>query len=241
MGGTSPLTSRGIKPGRELSQIRQSTLLLPTGVTTWSVSSDSDGAGEPYWPHLLSTAGRRNAVLAENRATRSKKTPASMADLRPGRSSPGGPTVADMKQPIIQSAGQAEKPLNVGGFQITVLASTDQTGDYELFRISGPAGTGPGPHHHAWDESFFVLSGGVHCGVGEKESLATEGGLIHVPGGTTHWFRFVKDGGELLAVTSRGNASEMFQAFDKGINWADPDRRALVALAASYGQTVVPK
>jgi quercetin dioxygenase-like cupin family protein len=167
--------------------------------------------------------------------------PVSVTNLRPSRSNPERPKAANMKQPIIQSAQQADKQLNVGGFQITVLASTDQTDDYELFRISGPAGTGPGPHHHAWGESFFVLSGGVHCGVGEKESLATEGGLIHVPGGTTHWFKFAQDGGELLAVTSRGNASKMFRAFDKGINWVDPDRSALVALAATYGQTIAPK
>ncbi len=63
---------------------------------------------------------------------------------------------------------------------------------------------------------------------------------MHVPGGTTHWFRFAKGGGDLFAITSRGNASGMFRAFDKGINWSDPDRSALVALAATYGQTVVP-
>lgn len=143
-----------------------------------------------------------------------------------------------MRQALIQSADQAARELDVGGFKITVLASTEQTGGYELFRIAGPEGTGPGPHHHAWDESFFVLSGAVHCGVNETETLATTGTVIHVPGGCTHWFRFAAGGGEFFSITSRGNASKMFEAFDKGINWADPDRRALAALAASYGQTV---
>jgi len=144
-----------------------------------------------------------------------------------------------MPQPLIQCAQQAARPLDVGGFKITVLASTEQTGGYELFRIAGPAGTGPGPHYHDWDESFFVLSGAVQCGVDDTETLATSGALIHVPGGCTHWFKFAEGGGELFSITSRGNASKMFEAFDKGINWADPDRRALMALAASYGQTVV--
>jgi quercetin dioxygenase-like cupin family protein len=143
-----------------------------------------------------------------------------------------------MKQLVIQSAAQAPRPLDVGGFQITVLASTDQTDGYELFRIRGPEGTGPGPHHHPWDESFFVLSGSVHCGVDDVETLANTGTLVHVPGGSTHWFRFAKGGGEFFSITSHGNASRMFQAFGAGINWADPDRRALMSLAASYGQTV---
>ena len=145
-----------------------------------------------------------------------------------------------MKQTLIQSAQQAARPLDVGGFQITVLAAAEQTGGYELFRIAGPGGTGPGPHHHAWDESFFVLSGTVHCGVDGVETLASTGALIHVPGGCTHWFKFAEGGGEFFSVTSHGNASKMFQAFDKGINWADPDRQALVSLAACYGQTVEP-
>lgn len=144
-----------------------------------------------------------------------------------------------MKNPLIQSAQQRARPLDVGGFKITVLASTEQTGGYELFRIVGPEGTGPGPHHHAWDESFFVLSGAVYCGVDTAETLATAGDLIHVPGGCTHCFRFAEGGGEFFSITSRGNAPKIFQAFNDGINWADPDRWALVALAANYGQTVV--
>jgi quercetin dioxygenase-like cupin family protein len=144
-----------------------------------------------------------------------------------------------MKKPLVMSAEQSPKPLNVGGFNIAVLASVEQTGGYELFRMSGPEGTGPGPHHHAWDESFFVLTGALHCGVDGIDTLATAGTLIHVPGGTTHWFKFASGGGEIFAITSAGNASKMFEAFHKGINWVDPDRRALVELAASYGQTVV--
>lgn len=111
-----------------------------------------------------------------------------------------------MKQPLIQSAEQAPKPLNVGGFKITVLASGEQTGGYELFRIVGSEGTGPGPHHHDWDESFFVLDGAVHCGVADAETLATAGTLIHVPGGCTHWFRFAQGGGTFFSITSGGNA-----------------------------------
>jgi quercetin dioxygenase-like cupin family protein len=146
-----------------------------------------------------------------------------------------------MKLPLIKTAKSAARPLNVGGFQITVLASTEETGGYELFQIVGPEGTGPGPHHHHWDESFYVVSGAVYCGVNEAETLATVGTLIHVPGGTTHWFKFAKGGGEFLSVTSHGNASKMFAAFDKGVNWENPDRKELIALAESYGQVVLPQ
>ena len=143
-----------------------------------------------------------------------------------------------MKPHIVVSPERAPQPLEVGGFQITVLASSEQTGGYEMFRMRGPAGAGPGPHHHPWDESFFVLAGAVHIGVGDEQTLATAGTLVHVPGGSTHWFRFAEGGGEFFAITSHGNAARMFEAFDRGVNWAEPDRRALAALAASYGQIV---
>jgi cupin superfamily acireductone dioxygenase involved in methionine salvage len=73
----------------------------------------------------------------------------------------------------------------------------------------------------------------------EEKTLATAGTLIHVPGGTTHWFKFAEGGGEFFSITSHGHASQMFTAFNKGVNWENPDREALIALAASYGQVVV--
>ena len=48
------------------------------------------------------------------------------------------------------------RPLNVVGEHITVLASEAATGGYEIFLQEGPEGTGPPPHSHPWDESFFV-------------------------------------------------------------------------------------
>ena len=60
-----------------------------------------------------------------------------------------------MSKPLIieKSARQA---LNVVGEQISVLASGDQTGSYEVFHQGGPEGSGPPPHHHPWDEAFYV-------------------------------------------------------------------------------------
>jgi len=145
-----------------------------------------------------------------------------------------------MNIPKILLAHHTAKPLNVGGFEITVLASAEETGSYELFRLVGTEGKGPGPHYHPWDESFYVLRGAVQCGVHDRETLAYPGTFIHVPGGTTHWFTFGHGGGELFSITSHGNATKMFTAFDKEVNWESPDRKKLIELAARYGQIVLP-
>lgn len=146
-----------------------------------------------------------------------------------------------MPLPRLVAESERAEALDVGGFMINVLASTEDTGSNEFFYQYGPEGKGPGPHFHPWDESFYVLQGELHCGVGELASVAKPGTLIHVPGGTTHWFRFGPGGGALLAITSKGNASRMFTDFDRGIDWESPDRSALVALAAQHGQTILPR
>ena len=144
-----------------------------------------------------------------------------------------------MANPIITVSDKRAKPLNVGGFSITVLASESDTDGYEIFHSIGTYGKGPGPHYHPWDESLYITKGQVHCGVDEEEILASNGTLIHIPAGSVHWFRFGKEGGEFISITSKGNASKMFTAFSQGVNWESPDREELIKLAAEHGQVVI--
>lgn len=144
-----------------------------------------------------------------------------------------------MARPLIVPENKRNKPLDVGGFSITVLASEADTGDYEVFHLVGPEGKGPGPHFHPWDESFFVIDGELHCGIDDVETVALPGTLVHVPAGSTHWFRFGKSGATLVSITSRGNASKMFTDFAQGISWGSPDREKLIELAAKHGQTIL--
>ena len=81
--------------------------------------------------------------------------------------------------------------LNVVGEHITVLASGQRTGNYEVFIQEGPEGSGPIPHTHPWDESFFVIRGEVEFSLGDDAaSVAAVGTLVHVPAGAKHWFRW---------------------------------------------------
>ena len=65
-----------------------------------------------------------------------------------------------MPVPFIVTPDRAPRPLNVVGEKITVLASGAQTGGYEIFLQVGSEGSGPPPHSHPWDESFYVLAEG---------------------------------------------------------------------------------
>jgi mannose-6-phosphate isomerase-like protein (cupin superfamily) len=138
-------------------------------------------------------------------------------------------------QPFVVSRQDRTQPLNVVGERITVLASAAQTGSYEIFFQGGPEGSGPPPHNHPWHEAFYVLRGEVAFSVGDRESLAVEGTLVQVPGGTTHWFRYGRGGGEMLTMTSGEGASAFFTDVDRNVSPENPDPRKFIGIAESHG------
>lgn len=143
-----------------------------------------------------------------------------------------------MPEPFVTTPDRASRPLNVVGEKITVLASGAQTGGYEIFLQVGPEGSGPPPHNHPWDESFYVVKGEIAFGIGDSEMVALPGTLVHLPAGTTHWFRFGKGGGEMVSMTSREGASRMFADFDREISPERPDVGKLAEIGGRHGLTV---
>jgi len=143
------------------------------------------------------------------------------------------------RTPIIRDAVSYPAPLNVVGELITVLAPGASTGSYELFIQEGEEGSGPEPHYHPWDESFFVIRGEINFNVeSDVPRLAKAGTLVHVPAGSTHWFRWCAGGGSMLSVTSREAASRMFEDIDAAtINGQRPSRETMNEICGRYGCT----
>ena len=142
-------------------------------------------------------------------------------------------------QAFFTNAHEQGRPLNVVGEHITVLASGETTGSYEVFIQEGPAGSGPIPHTHPWDESFFVIRGVVDFSVnGSDLRPARTGDLVHVPAGTPHWFRWSQGGGAMLSMTSRLGASRLFADIDREIAPDKPDVETLIAIALRNGLTL---
>jgi quercetin dioxygenase-like cupin family protein len=146
-----------------------------------------------------------------------------------------------MSKPLFIPPDQAPAALKLVGEEVTILAAAEQTGSYEIFRQAGPEGSGPPPHSHPWDEAFYVTDGEVAFGVDAQQDLvARTGTFVHVPGGSTHWFRFGPGGGEMISITSRGGASAFFAQVDREVSPSDPDLGALVGIATAHGLTIPP-
>lgn len=132
------------------------------------------------------------------------------------------------------------RALNVVGEQITVLASNAATQGYEVFLQRGEEGSGPPPHCHDWDESFYITRGTIEIGYGDQTVTASAGTFVHVPAGTVHYFRFGSGGGEMISVTSHGGqASRLFTRIDEVVPPGPPDLEKLLAVAQECGVTVL--
>ena len=141
-------------------------------------------------------------------------------------------------QPFVVTPADYPPALNIVGEHVTVLASGEATGGYEIFFQRGPEGSGPPPHSHPWDESFFVTQGQIDFGIGAESMTAAPGTLVNLPAGSVHWFRFGKGGGEMLSMTSRLGASKMFADMAREVAPVNPDLEKLAEIGASHGLTV---
>ena len=134
---------------------------------------------------------------------------------------------------------QREVPLSVLGTHVTILASNAATQSYGITFQQGDEGTGPPPHSHDWDESFYITKGQVVFACAGETGLCTEGTLVHVPAGTVHAFHFGPGGGEMLEITGkRSNAVPMFTAVDHEIPPGPPDVAKVIQVLGQNGVTV---
>ena len=138
-------------------------------------------------------------------------------------------------KPFTVAPGEYADALDIVGEHVTVLASGAATGAYEIFLQRGPEVSGPPPHSHPWDESFFVTKGAIDFGIGTDATTASPGTLVHLPAGTVHWFRFGPGGGEMISITSRLGASQMFTDMAREITSMDPDLAQLAEVGGRHG------
>ena len=141
-------------------------------------------------------------------------------------------------KPFVVTPKDYAPALDIVGEKLTILASGEATEGYEIFLQCGPEGSGPPPHSHTWDETFYVLKGEMAFGIGDDSRIAGPGTLVHLPAGTVHWFRFGAGGGEMLSMTSRLGASKFFTDAAAEVDSMNPDLGTMNEVGMRYGLKV---
>ena len=142
-------------------------------------------------------------------------------------------------KPFIVKPGYRSAALNVIGTKVTVLATEAHAQDLQITLQSGPEGTGPPPHSHDWDESFYVTEGQIQFTCGSETTMCTAGTLVHVPAGTVHAFGYGPSGGEMLEITGRrSQAVRVFTALSREIPPGPPDVAKVIQVLGEHGVKV---
>lgn len=104
----------------------------------------------------------------------------------------------------------------------------------EIFDISGPAGAGPPPHRHPWEEVYVVLDGGLEVIVDGESHVLSPGGVAHVPADVTHSYRNLTTA-HFLTIVTEGQAAQFFAQVSHEVEMSPPDIAGVVRVASRHG------
>jgi len=131
--------------------------------------------------------------------------------------------------------------LNVLGVAVRFLCRAEDTGKaWSLMENVIPENSGPPPHHHPWDEAYFVIAGEVEFQIGERRERVRAGDFVYAPGGTVHAFHGVsKTPARLLIFDAPAHAEAFFKNVDKEVTEIPRDLAKLPEIGERHGLSFV--
>jgi quercetin dioxygenase-like cupin family protein len=127
----------------------------------------------------------------------------------------------------------ASDNLFVLGETLRPLLTNAMGSSLEIFDTSGPAGAGPPPHHHPWEEVYVVLDGELEVTVDGRSDVLKPGGVAHIASGVTHAYRNVT-AAHFLTIVTKGKAAQFFAQVSSEVEMSPPDIPSVVRVAASH-------
>jgi mannose-6-phosphate isomerase-like protein (cupin superfamily) len=141
---------------------------------------------------------------------------------------------------IVRRSGEA-RTIDVGGFDVVVLADDSDTGNaFSLIETrEGSAGLGPPLHiHRDAAESFYVIEGEYRMHLDGRDFVCLAGSFIYIPVGMTHTFTSLTPGSRKLNLYTPAAMVGYFDELAAGIRAAMSDAD-LDGIAERYQMEVV--
>jgi quercetin dioxygenase-like cupin family protein len=115
---------------------------------------------------------------------------------------------------IADPDGAAASHISVAGGTYTVLLSGAQTaGRYCLIDMLVPAGGGPPPHRHDFEEMFTLLEGELEFMFRGQSTILRAGSTVNIPANAPHAFKNVsKATAHMLCMCTPAGQEEFFVA-----------------------------
>jgi len=133
-------------------------------------------------------------------------------------------------------------PLHVLGTEVRFLCEAQATrGVWSLMEVSLPAGSGPPPHTHSWDEAYFVTAGEVEFTLGTDKFTAVAGDFIFAPGETPHGFSGKSSTpARVLIFDAPAHAGAFFRRVDAEVESLPRDLPKVLDIGKSTGINFLP-
>ena len=144
-------------------------------------------------------------------------------------------------QALIQAHADLQ-PLQVLGTQVRFLCNgTDTAGRFSMMEVMLPQGAGPPPHHHDWDEAYYIADGEVQFQLGDRISTVKAGDFVYAPAGTVHAFTGLSDQpGRVLILDAPAHAAEFFKDVDREVRQMPQDAHKIPAIGLRNGVIFLP-
>lgn len=121
----------------------------------------------------------------------------------------------------------------VGDNYTMVLSGEDTAGRYALIDMLVPAGGGPPPHRHDFEEMFYVLEGQIDINFRGETTVVNAGEVVNIPARAPHFFYNSTDAdARMLCLVSPSGLDDYFSQWGQPL----PTRTARNDLSAEEAQ-----
>jgi quercetin dioxygenase-like cupin family protein len=120
----------------------------------------------------------------------------------------------DAGRSLAHSSAEDGEHVSVAGDTYTILVSgADTAGRFALIDMLVPAGGGPPPHRHDFEETVTILEGEIEVTFRGEKAIARTGETVNIPANAPHFFRNVSGGtARMLCICSPAGQEEFFLA-----------------------------
>lgn len=132
--------------------------------------------------------------------------------------------------------------MNDLGMPLRMLCEADETGNaWSLFEEEVPLGMGPPPHHHDWDEAYYILEGAIDFEIDGEQAHSTKGDFNYFPSNTVHGFKGASDlAAKVLIFAAPAHASEAFRESSAEVRSLPEDAGKIPQIGGRHGIRFVP-
>jgi quercetin dioxygenase-like cupin family protein len=139
-------------------------------------------------------------------------------------------------QPLVVTSHDV-RPLHVLGTQVRFLCEAHSTSNaWSLMELVVPQHSGPPPHHHDWDEAYYILEGAVDFTAGDRHFTANAGDFAFTPAGVVHGFRGASaQPARMLILDVPAHAGAFFKQVDREVKQLPRDLFKVIDIGKQTG------